>query len=448
MRVVIVGAGEVGYHVAERLSREQHDVVVVDVDPSRLEYVETHLDVAVLLGSGTNAAVLEQAGVEQASLLLAVTSIDEVNLVCCMSARSRTGLMKVARVSNPDFYVEGGGLDALRFGIDMLINPERELAIEVFRLLESTAASDIAVFAGGAVQLLGLNIEEDAPVAGRTLADVGMETAGRPFLTVALERDGEAIIPDGDTVLHDGDHVYVMTAASEIPEVLRLCGHHRSKLRRVIIAGASTEAYYLAKFLERFHVQGTILVADPAKAQDFAEKLEKTLILQGDATEVELLELESVGEADAFIALTDDDEKNIISSLVARDLGTKQVITLVNKTDYLPLARRIGLDAAVSPRISAANAILSHVRRGSISRVATLKESEAEVISFDVSEDARLLGIPLAAAEFPDHAIVAAVVREGRVMVPRGTDALQVGDEAIVFALGDAVGAVTELFPS
>lgn len=356
--------------------------------------------------------------------------------------------MKVARVSNPDFYTDGGGLDAKRFGIDMLINPERELAIEAFRLLESTAASDIAVFAGGAVQLLGLNIEQGAPVAERTLADISRETAGRPFLTVALERDGEAMIPDGSTVLHEDDHVYVMTASSEIPEVLRLCGHERSKLRRVIIAGASTEAYYLATFLERFHIQGTILVADPERAQEFAEKLGKTLILNGDATEVELLELESVGEADAFIALTDDDEKNIISSLVARDLGTKQVITLVNKTDYLPLARRIGLEAAVSPRLSAANAILSHVRRGSISRVATLKESEAEVISFDVSEDARILGIPLAAADFPEHAIVAAVVREGRVMVPGGTDALQVGDEAIVFALRDAVGAVTEIFPS
>ena len=448
MRTIIVGAGEVGYHVAERLAREHHDVVVVDVDPTRLAYVETHLDVGVLLGSGTSAAVLEQAGIDRASLLLAVTSVDEVNLVCCMSADSRTDLTKVARVSNPDFYVDGGGPDARRFGIDMLINPERELAVEALRLLESTAASDIAVFAGGAVQLLGLTIVEGAPVADRTLAELGVETADRPFLTVALERNGEAMIPDGDTVLHEDDHVYVMTATSEIPEVLRLCGHQQTKLRRVIMAGASKEAYYLAQFLERYHIQGTILVDDPEKAQEFAEKLEKTLILLGDATEVELLELESVGEADAFLALTDDDEKNIISSLVARDLGTKQVITLVNKTDYLPLARRIGLEAAVSPRISAANAILSHVRRGSVSRVATLKESEAEVISFDVSENARILGIPLAAAEFPDHAIVAALVREGQVMVPRGTDALQVGDEAIVFALGDAIEAVTALFPS
>lgn len=448
MRILIVGAGEVGYHVADRLAKEQHDVVVIDVDRDRLDYVESHLDVAVLEGSGVNSTVLEEAGIEQAGLLLAVTSVDEVNLVSCMSVPPRRELVKVARVSNPDFYRGGEALRPARFGVDVLINPERELALETFGLLESTAATDLTLFAGGAVQLIGLTVLEDAPVDGKTLRQIGSRVGQRPLLAVAIERDDETIIPDGDTTIQADDHVYAIAAEGEIPLALELCGHARAKLTRVMIAGHSREAFYLAKLLEQHGIEGTVLVNDPEMAHEFAVRLERTLILQGDATEVELLEFEGASEADAFVAFTDEDELNIISSLVARDLGVKQIITLVNRTDYLPMARRIGLEAAVSPRISAANAILRHVRRGSIRHVAVFKESDAEVIDFVVSRYSPLVGVPMDEIEFPEHAILAAIVRDHRMMVPRGDVQLQVDDEAIVFALSDAVGAVTELFPS
>jgi trk system potassium uptake protein TrkA len=407
MRIVIVGAGEVGYHVADRLAKEQHDVVVIDVDRDRLDYVESHIDVS-----------------------------------------HQRGLVKVARVSNPDFYRDGEALRPGRYGVNVLINPDRELALETFRLLESTAATDLVLFAGGAAQLLGLTILEDAPVDGKTLREIVRKVGRRSILAVAVERDGETIIPDGDTVLRADDHVYAIAAEEEIPHALELCGYAQSKLRRVMIAGHSREAFYLARLLEQHGVDGTVPVSDPDMAQEFAERLERTLILHGDATEVELLEFEGASEADAFVAFTDEDETNIISSLLARDLGVKQTVTLVNRSDYLPLARRIGLDAAVSPRISAANAILQYVRRGSIRHVAVFKESDAEVISFEVAPDSPLVGVPLDHVDFPEHAILAAVVRDHRVIVPRGSDALQPGDEAVVFALADAVGTVTELFPS
>lgn len=446
MHIVIVGAGEVGYHVADRLSKEQHDVVVIDVDRNRLDYVESHLDVAVVEGSGINAAVLEQAGIGRAGLLLAVTSIDEVNLVVSMSVAARVGLVKVARVSNPDFYRGGEGLRPDRFGVNVLINPERELAIETFRLLESTAATDLTLFAEGAVQLIGLTILEGAPVDGQSLREISRKVGRRSLLAVAIERDGETIIPEGDTVIRAFDHVYAVAAEKEIPRALELCGYSRSKLRRVMIAGHSRESFYLARLLEQHGVEGTILISDPEMAQEFAERLERTLILQGDATELELLEFEGAGEADAFVAFTDEDETNIIASLLARDLGVKQIITLVNRTDYLPLARRIGLDTAVSPRISAANAILQHVRRGSVRRVAVFKESDAEVISFEVGAGSPITSAPLDGIELPEKAILAAVVRDQKVIVPRGEDRLQPGDEAIVFALADAVPDVTRLF--
>ena len=225
MRVIVVGAGEVGYHVADKLSTEQHDVVVVDIAADRLDYVQSHLDVAVVEGSGASPLVLKRAGVESAGLLVAVTSIDEVNLVSCMMARGRSDLLKVARVSNPEFYDEGGHLHPEVFGVDLMINPERELALETFRLLQSTAATDVADFAGGAVQLVGLVVTEAAPIAGRTLADIGREEGRRALLTVAIERDGKTMVPTGATRVRVGDHVYVVADKDEIPRALELCGH-------------------------------------------------------------------------------------------------------------------------------------------------------------------------------------------------------------------------------
>jgi trk system potassium uptake protein TrkA len=448
VRAIVVGVGEVGYHVAERLANEKHDVVVVDLEPRRLEYVANHLDVAVVEGSGASPAVLHRAGLGRADMLLAVTSQDEVNLVSCMAARGRTGILRVARVSNPDFYEEGEHPDPEQFGVDVMINPERELALETVRLLQSTAATDIAVFADGAVQLIGLTVSPDAPIAGRRLAEIGVEEGGRAMLTVAIIRDGQTVVPSGSSEVQAGDHLYVVAAAPDIPRALELCGHRQESLNRVMIAGGSREAFYLAKLLQQHNVQVTLLIQERARAQELAERLEKALILHGDATDVELLELEGVGGVDAFVALTDEDETNILSALVAKHAGAKQVITLVNRVQYIPLARRVGLDAAVSPRLSAANAILRYVRRGSVTRVTTFKDSDGEAIGFRVSPKSPLVGHTLAEARIPHGAIVAAIVRGRQVTVPRGHDVLRPGDTAIVFALPSAVAAVTKLFPT
>jgi trk system potassium uptake protein TrkA len=423
-------------------------VVVVDVESSRLDYVSNHLDVAVVEGSGTSTGVLEQAGIRRAGLLLAVTNVDEVNLVSCMSARGVPGLLKVARVSNPDFYRDVRNLKPDVFGVDVLINPERELALETMRLLHSTAATDIAVFAGGAVQLLGFTVTSEASIAGRRLADIAREEGDRPLLTVAIEREGDTLVPDGATKIVAGDHLYVAATEGQIPRALELLGYEQAPMRRVMITGGSTEAFYLAQLLSQHRVHVTMLVAERHRAQELAEKLEKVLVLHGDATDVELLELEGVSGADGFVALSDADETNILSSLVAKHAGVKRVLTLVNKKDYVPLARRIGLDAAVSPRLSAANAILRYVRRGTVTRVATFKGSDAEAIAFEVTAASPLAGKQLAESSFPKGAIVAAIVRGTEVLVPRGSDALEPGDTTIVFALPDAVADVTALFPS
>ncbi len=445
MKVIIVGAGEVGYHVAERLSAEKHDVVVIDLDSERLEYVQSHLDVGVMEGSGSSPEILRRAGAADARMLLAVTSQDEVNLVSCMTMRDQEDMLRVARVSNPDFYVGSALPHPELFGIDLMINPERELALETLRLLKSGAGSEIAIFAGGSVQMIGLDVLPEAPAAGQRLIEIA-EMAEAPMLTAAIQRDGKTIIPTGVTRIYGGDHVYVVTTPDAVPEVLSLCGHTYAPLTRVMIAGGSYEAFYLAGLLEQEDVEATILVKDRDKAHDFAERLDKSLVLNGDATDLELLELEGVGGVDAFIALTDEDETNILSSLVARDAGARKVITLVNKVDYLPLARRIGLDAAVSPRLSAADAILRYVRPGSVTHVTSLKDSDAEALSFFVSPGAHVAGRQLKDVDLPDGAIVTAIVRGRDVIVPRGSNVLEPGDTAVLMVLPGALRSVSRLF--
>jgi trk system potassium uptake protein TrkA len=447
VKAVVVGAGEVGYHVAERLSREGHDIVVVDDKGHRLEYVQAHLDVGVVEGNGASPSVLARAGIDTADILVAVTSVDEVNLVCCAGVRSRPGMTKIARVSNPDFYSGGSVLQPGTYAVDVMINPERELALETFRLLQSTAATDIAVFAEGALQVMSLPVIEGAPAAGKSLARIASEIGDVSMLTAAIDRNGQTLVPTGASTIEVGDRVYLVVTPGTIGLAHEQCGHKRSTLKRVMIAGGSVEAYYLGQLLRQHQVQATLLVADRERAQELAEKLDKALVLNGDATDVELLELEGVGGMDAFVALTDQDQNNILSALVAKHAGAKQVITLVNKIEYVPLARRIGLDAAVSPRLSAANAIMGHIRRGSVTKVSTFKHTEAEAISFNVSAQSPIISRPLADIELPEGTLVAAISRGGQVIVPRGRDTLEAGDTAIIFALPDAVADVVKLFP-
>jgi trk system potassium uptake protein TrkA len=434
--------------VAERLSNEGRQVVVVDLEADRLDYVQSHLDVGVIEGNGASPSVLERAGIANATLFVAVTSVDEVNLVGCTAARGRPDMTRVARISNPDFYTEAARLRPERFAVDVMINPERELALDTLQLLQSTVATDIAAFAGGKLQLISLQVTEDAPIADRTLANITAELGNFPLLTAAIERDGRTLVPDGSTQVRAGDHVYVVATVDAVKKAIELAGHQHTELTRVMIAGGSREAFYLGQFLQEHKVSATLLVHDRPRAQELAERLPKALILNGDATDVELLEVEGVGDMDAFVALTDEDQTNILSSLVAKHAGAKQVVTLVNKLEYVSLARAIGLDAAVSPRLSAANAILRQVRRGSVTRVATFKSTDAEAISFTVSASSPLVGKSLMGVEFPEGTIVAAILRGDAVIVPRGHDQLKTGDTAIVFALQEAVNSVTKLFPT
>jgi trk system potassium uptake protein TrkA len=446
MRVIIVGAGEVGFHLAERLSLENQDVVLVEMDPERAERASELLDVMTVQGNGASIPVLENAGIRNASMLLAVTSKDEVNLISCLAA-TRLGVdYTIARVSNPDYYARGSVLSRERLGIDLMINPEREAARETFQLLQSAAATDVANFAKGQVQLTGLVVKEGAQVAGKSVARLASELKDFHFVLAAIVRDGETTIPTGASRVLAGDHIYVLSPTSEVASIPPLAGYEPFNLKRVMIAGGSAEALFLAGHLEKHGVECTILDRDRRRCVELAEALPKALVLHGDATDTELLEMEGVAGLDGYVAATGHDETNLLSALVAKSLGARKVISLIEKFDYLPLVPKVGLDAAVSPRMSAVNAILRYVRRGRVMTVATLKGIDAEAIEFNVGKDAPIAHKTLAELPFPPGGIIGTIIRGEEYIIPRGEDMVLPGDEVIIFALPEALPEIEKFF--
>jgi trk system potassium uptake protein TrkA len=446
MRVIIVGAGEVGFHLAERLSLENQDVVLVEMDPERAERASELLDVMTVQGNGASIPVLENAGIRNASMLLAVTSKDEVNLISCLAA-TRLGVdYTIARVSNPDYYARGSVLSRERLGIDLMINPEREAARETFQLLQSAAATDVANFAKGQVQLTGLVVKEGAQVAGKSVARLASELKDFHFVLAAIVRDGETTIPTGASRVLAGDHIYVLSPTSEVASLPPLAGYEPFHLKRVMIAGGSAEALFLAGHLEKHGVECTILDRDRRRCVELAEALPKALVLHGDATDTELLEMEGVAGLDGYVAATGHDETNLLSALVAKSLGARKVISLIEKFDYLPLVPKVGLDAAVSPRMSAVNAILRYVRKGRVMTVATLKGIDAEAIEFNVGKDAPIAHKTLAELPFPPGGIIGTIIRGEEYIIPRGEDMVLPGDEVIIFALPEALPEIEKFF--
>jgi len=446
MRVLIVGAGEVGFHLAQRLSQENQDVVLIESDPDRAAFAQQQLDILTVVGNGASMSVLEEAGVRDARVIMAVTSRDEVNLIACLTAKKLGIEYTVARISNPEYYDRSSVLSREQMGIDLMVNPERECAWETYQLLQSAAATDVAHFAEGRLQLIGLKVLEGAPVAGRTLAELGVQLKDRHYLTAAIVREGVTEVPGPNSTIEVGDQVYMIAPTDEVQDIPLMAGHPRFALRRVMIAGGSAEGLYLAQVLEQHGIDCTILDRDRRRCVEMAEQLPKSLVLHADATDLELLEMEGVSGIDGYVAATGNDETNLLSSLLAKSIGARKVVTLIDKFEYLSLVPRVGIDASVSPRISTVNAILRYVRRGRVITVASLASIDAEAIEFKVEDDDFIVGRPLREVGFPEGGVIGAILRGDEIIIPRGDDMIMPGDDVIAFALPEAIGAVEKLF--
>jgi trk system potassium uptake protein TrkA len=443
VKIIIVGAGEVGFHIAQKLSEENQDVVLIEKDPEKIKRITENLDIQTLLGSGTSPEMLRNSGIKDANMLVAATDSDEVNLIACWLARKMNQyILKVARVRNPEFMEEDLFSQDL-LGIDHIINPESEMVETIRNLMSVPGASDVIDFEGGRVKLIGFTIKPDSPFVGRQLLSFrGME--GK-LLVGAIVRGEQVLIPHGGDTIQAEDLVYAVARSEDLPDILRFFNIKNEGLRRVIIVGAGQTGTALATVLDHTKINVKIIDKDSQKCASLAEKLEKVIVINGDGTDRNLLLEENISDVDFMVAITGDEENNVLISLQAKGLGAKKTITRISKLSYIPLVSAIGIDTVVSPRLSAIRAILQYIRSGQIISVAPLKGEHAEAIEAEALETSDIVNIPLAKVKFPKGALVGAIVRGDKIIIPRGETVIRVKDRLIIFALQEVIPKLQNL---
>jgi trk system potassium uptake protein TrkA len=444
MKIIIVGAGEVGFYIAQRLSEENQNVVLIDKDPQKIKRITEKLDVQALLGGGTSPQVLREAGIREADMLVAAADSDEVNLISCLMAKTLNPYMlKVARIRSPEYLEEKELFGQDLLGIDRVINPESEMVDTILSVMEAPGASEVIDFVGGRVKLIGITITEDSSFAGQKL--VSLRGLDETLLIGAIARGNEVLIPRGDDIIQADDLVYVVVRHDEKDRILKLFNPREQALKSVIIVGAGQTGTALATALDQTKVKARIIDKDTERCTHLAEKLERVIVINGDGTDKDLLREENVEEVDLVVAITGDEESNVLISLLSKGLGAKRAITRISKLSYIPLVSAIGIDTVVSPRLSAVRAILQHIRRGKIISVAPLKGEHAEAIEAEALETSDIVNVPLANVKFPKGAIIGAIVRDEEVIIPRGDSIIRPKDRLIIFALQPIIPKLEKL---
>lgn len=446
MKTIIVGAGEVGYHIAERLIREEHDVVIIESDPAIRERVQEELDIMTVEGSGSSPGVLEEAGIREADLLIAVADIDEVNISACILAKEYGVPKRIARVRNPEFSECPFLNHGKKLGIDLLINPNIVVADEIINLIKTPAAAEVAKFAEGKVLMIGLKMTEGAPILNRALKTLKSFQTTTPFLIVAIYRQGKLMIPDGETVVHEGDHLYFISKREFINSILTLLGKKESIVDRIFLIGGGRIGYRVAQILEEEGFHTKLMEQDPHRCEELSKLLKHTLILKGDGTDARALLEEGISEMDAVVAVTDDEATNILAALLAKQNGAKKVIALIKRPHLIPLLPHLGIDAGVSPRITTANVILKYVRKGSVVSIFEIPESDAETMEIAVSQHSKTIGKSIKEIALPPGVIIGAIVHKEEIIIPRGDTILNPDDRVVLFALPAAIPKLEELF--
>jgi trk system potassium uptake protein TrkA len=443
LKIVILGAGEVGFQIAQKLSEEGQDVVLIDKDPEKVKRITENLDVQAYLGSGTSPQLLKDSGLEDADMLVAATDSDEVNLISCLLARNLNQYMlKVARIRNEEYLKERGLFQDL-LGIDQIINPQSVMVRTILSLMDVPEASDVIDFADGRVKLMGFNVAEGSHFTDRQLLSfTGLE---EKLLVGAIIRENQVLIPSGKDTIKANDMIYVVASRDDLEHLLTFFNVKEESLRRVVIVGAGQTGEALATALDATKISAKIIERDSERCAYLAEKLERVIVINGDGTDRDLLEEENIEDVDIMVAITGDEESNILISLLAKGLGAKKTISRVSKMSYIPLVSAIGIDTVVSTRLSAVRAILQYIRRGKIFSVVPLKGEHAEAIEAEALETSDIVNIPIAKVKFPKGAIIGAIVRDDKTIIPRGNTVILPKDRLIIFALHGAIPKLEKL---
>jgi trk system potassium uptake protein len=448
LKILIAGAGEVGFELSKVLSEEHHDVTVMDERQKCLQRVIENLDVLTVEGNATSPNSLVEAGAKQADLMVAVTSVDEVNIIASMMAKRLGVKTVIARVRNPELSHPDAPVTPSELGIDVLIHPEESAANEIFQLIRRASASDVVSLADDRLQMIGLRIEAESEVINKTMAELAKLMPEISFRVVAISRRGSTIIPRGNNKLMIHDHIFIVTKTEHVKKLAEAAGHKDITLRKVMIAGGSDVGRMLAKKLSEDKQKWQIKLIEPdeEKATEIAYQNRDILVLHGNPTDPNLLVVEGVQEMDAFISVTDDEESNIISCLMAKHLEVKKTVALVSKSQYVPLSQTIGIDAIVNVKASASDEIHRQIRHGMLLTVKALTGIKAEIIEVVAGNNCTMLNKPIHSLNISKGIVIGAILSDGFVEIATGDSIIRKDDRVILLALPNAVGKVEEMF--
>ncbi len=451
MNIIICGAGQVGYTIARHLALENNAVTVIDRSPELVRRVNDNLDAQGVVGHGSRPDVLKRAGADDADMLIAVTQTDEVNMVACQVAHSLFGVpTRIARIRSQSYLApEWSSLFARdHLPIDVIISPEIEVANAVTRRLKVPGAFEMIPLVDDKVRLLGVRCEKNCPVVNTPIRQLAQLFPDLNLVVVGLVRNDQPVHVSGDDEMAVGDDVYFVVETEQVARAMAAFGHEEPEARRLLICGGGNIALLLAQHIERDYpwINAKIVESNAERAAVVASMLGRTVVLHGDVLDPEILEEANVDMTDTVVAVTDDDEANILSSMLAKRYGARRAITLLNKGAYEPLISSLGIDVIVSPRNITVSSILQHVRRGRIHSVHTLREGFGELIEAEALETSGLVGVPLKETRLPDGVMVGAIVRDGQVIMPRGKTVIQSNDRVVLFAAPEHVRRVEKLF--
>lgn len=448
MKIVVIGAGEIGYDLASVLSKEQHDVIVLDREKGPLSKVTENLDCMCKEGNATSVTDLVAAGVKDADIVIAVTSIDEVNMIASLMSKRLGADMVIARIRNDELSRPDSPLKSTDLGIDVVIHPELSAAHEILQLIKRSTATDVINLGDGKLQIIGLRIEKSSPLVGVSLSEYAERFSELTFRVVAISRRGLTIIPTGNVRLQALDQIFILAQTESIPSVVETTGKIETEINRIMVAGGTPVGTMVTRLLCNQDKNWTIKLIEPDydRAVELAEEFKQVLVLNGNPTDPDLLASEGISDTDAFISVTDDEESNIISCLMAKHLEVKKTVALVSKSDYIPLSQTIGLDAAINKKSAASNEIHRHVRQGRVISVTALQGIKAEVIELRAAPDSKIIKKPIQNISFPQGCVIGGILSNGAVEIATGNSEIKANDRVIVFCLPEAIGKVTELF--
>ena len=448
MRIVIIGAGEVGFHVAKALSQEDHDITVIDIDSVKCKRASESLDVIVIEGNGASPRNLSEANVQEADYVLCLTRVDEVNLIASQQAKELGAKKVIARLRNQQYTTRDSIIKPEKFGIDHVIHPEREACREIVKLVHHSYATQVMEFEGGRMQTIGIRLDDSSPVMGKTVREICDEDRDFRFGIVTVIRAGESRVPWSDFVFEKDDIAYFIVKKEHLYSLMYLLGKEATETHSVVILGGSKIGRSIAEELQS-ELSVRLIEEKREKAEWLASNLKQTMVLHGDGTDVELLKAENINEADSFISVTESEQTNLLSGMLAHHLGVKQTVIHLSTTEYMPIVQEIGLGAVISKNMSTVNSILKFISSSQTETpITTFDEIDVDVIEFSPEPGSKVTTLPLQDIKFPEDSIVGVINHHGQLSIARGSSQLTDEDTVLVFAKSSAVSTLRKLFES